>query len=318
MSRKQKQGHTENSPTDLLPAHITVVNPPSRFEKFKACLDTVATLVLFLTLVLSFWQFKVALRKEDEASTALRLARDAQQLSEKGLALIDTGKADLAAVAEKQRESAALAEVSFLTVRAENGDRAALERLHQLADTEHTNKEPFMISVADKNVRRILGIFSGETITDPWVSAEMRTPPLMGPSNVVRNLANPRYAGRAFAVSAIRELKLNDQIPRLIDQGVSDPDLHVVQVVCDVLNEMLSPVGLRQQLSVYDFVVTPEKTKTELMELWNANREQLLSVKPRYWQHIVTPDGRQFEQLVDPEVEPPPSPDAKTGAANEP
>lgn len=302
MKKQKRSGNSVGASEGSSPP-ITVVLPSSRFDKFKACLDSFATLVLFLTLTLSYWQFRVALRKEDEASTALRLAQDAQKISKEGLELVALGKRDLDQLSEQQKKSSVLAEIGYLTVRAENGERTALERLHQLAKTECTNNEPFMISVAEKNISRILGVFSGEKSTDPWVDMEVHAPATLDKGSTVANLKNPRYAGRAWAVHAIGTLRYNDQIPTLIEVGLADSDLHVIQIVCNTLNKMLSPVGLTQKLTVYDFVIVPSRTKERLSDFWNAHKDVLLAQKPKYWKTVKISGGPSIRQLTDPEAE---------------
>lgn len=298
---KRKNNQPGKSP--LPPTTINVITPVSRFDRFKACLDSLTTIILFLTLVLTFWQFKVAMKKEDEASTALRLAQEAQTISRNGLDIVESAKAQLEDLEKRHNQSAELTEIAYLTVRAENGDRAAFERLVQHSEEERTPDDPFIITVAEKNISRILKTFSGDTSTDPWIEREIGMPPLFGHGDVETNLDNPRFAGRAWAVHAVETLRLNNLIPHLIEIGFTDPDLHVVHIVCNTLNNMLTPVGLKRRLSVFDFVISPDRTREELQSFWESRKDALLAVKPKYWKKVDGDNSMGFMQLTDPEGE---------------
>ncbi len=243
------------------------------------------------------------MRKEDEASTALSLAQEAQTISRNGQELVESAKAQLEDLEIRHNQNTKLIEIAYLTVKAENGDRAAFERLVEHAEDERTTNDPFIITVADKNISRILKVFSGDTSSDPWIEQEIGLPPLFGPGEVESNLDNPRFAGRAWAVHAVETLRLNNMIPRLFEIGFTDPDLHVVHIVCNTLNNMLTPVGLNRRLSVYDFVISPDRTKEELQSLWESKKEALLAVKPKYWKKVDGDGGMSFMQLTDPEGE---------------
>lgn len=297
MSKRKTNPHG-SSPVP--PTTVNVISPVSRFDRFKACLDSSTTIILFLTLLLTYWQFKVAMRKEDEATTALQLAQDAQTISRNGLKLVESAKAQLEDLETRQNQSAALIEIAYLTVQAENGDRAAFERLVKHAEDERTTDDPFIITVAEKNISRILKAFSGDTSTDPWIEREIGLPPLFGPGEVEKNLDNPRFAGRAWAVHSVETLRLYNMIPRLIEIGFTDPDLHVVHIACNTLNNMLAPYGLNRRLSVYDFVISSDRTKEELQRLWESRKDALLAIKPKYWKKVDGDNGLGLMQLTDP------------------
>jgi hypothetical protein len=202
-----------------------------------------------------------------------------------------------------QTKQAVLTEAAYLTVRAENGDRAALERLHELAGKDMEGRGPFVFTAADKNIQRILAMYRSSSIGDPWVAMETNSPPAMEHSTAVASLSSPAHQGRAWAVMSVMRLRLNSQIPRLIEIGATEPDLHVVQLISQVLPQMLRPAGYNSDLDIYDFVMTPDKTKQELLSFWQSHSNVLLAVRSKYWQEIPNDPYAPMWVLTDPEAE---------------
>lgn len=260
-----------------------------------------------ILLVLSILQFWTASREKSKASSALDKAERAERLSDEAKKRISTHEELVKALRTELERTKNIAELSDLTFRAESGDRDALLKLKARSADDNW----MLTTLSEKNLNRIWARFSGMKISDPLVESRIHGLHMMTESNAVdRYLSSPQYETRAEAVDTVRFLRRNDLIPRVLEIGLSDPDLHVVQVVCNTLNTLLlepdakwqfqeQGTSVLQPLSIYDFVVVSNRTEQTLRRIWEARRGRLLAMKPKYWK----PEGGGKLVLIDPETE---------------
>lgn len=312
---RKAQVHTvpSNAIDSSRPISVTL-SPPTGLARWKPFFDLLSVLGLFLSILvlgistrLSWLQFCHARQQAQAAEQALLMAEHAQLLSQNAEQQISKYTNLVEKIKNELMQTKALTDLSYLTIRAETGDRAALSQLKTLS----VDGDGWVTTTAEKNLNRIFDRYEGMQISDPLVASRMQGFHMMGvgdSNSVERFLGSPQYETRAEAVDTVRFLRLNYLIPRLIDLGVAEQDLHVVQVICNGLNELLltpnsewelqeQGASVKQPLSVSDFVMSTEATRIRLLQIWEKRRERLLSVKPKYWQQA----GSGFN-LIDPET----------------
>ncbi len=286
---------------------ITVTMPPSRFDKVKIGLDSFATLAIFLTLCLSYWQFRVADRKEHEAAVALKIADKAQQETVEAERRIMQHERDITNLATRLQQSAQLAQIHDWTIRAEAGDRDAFVALQRYVRDTATNSPLFVISLAQKNVNRIYRLFSGDQIMDPDVAYEessMSWAFIMQDTNrIPAFLKSDDYRTRAMAVGTIGTMRLNSYIPQLADIAFQEPDLHVLQFIVKTIEKAFDPSVSRNKFTVGDFLFPYYEGRKKFDDQWAQFGPDILRRKPKYVvSEPLGPNGSR-NKIVDPEAE---------------
>ncbi len=261
--------------------------------------SNVGIVISAILLILSILQFYVASREKSKAEQAERMAGEAQKRIEAHEKLVIALRFEL----EKTKD---MAELGDLTLRAESGERQALVKLIKRSRDDNW----ILTTITEKNLNRVWARFKGMEISDPALADRINSSHFLmqNRESIERYLSSPQYETRAEAVDAVYFLKLNVLIPRIINVGISDSDLHVVQVACNTLNKLLLEPDAEwqlqetggsalQPLSIYDFVVAPEKTAKDLRAKWENRKDRLLAVQPKYWKSVG--DGKLT--LIDPE-----------------
>jgi len=322
-SKRKKKRLTEKPPEQAAEPDVGIaadrtrpltvqLSEPKGLARLKPVFDLLSVLGLFLSILvlgisthLSWLQFRYAQRQSCAADEALSKASRAQQLSEDAERQIATYTNLLVQLRDELARTKDMAELSDLTLRAESGDRQALITLNN----KSRDNNWILTTIAEKNLNRVLARFTGMEISDPGVAARINGLHFMENKDAVERFLNsPQYETRVDAVDTVRFLRVNALIPKVIDIALSDPDLHVVQVACNTLNKLLlepdaerqlqeTGGSVMQPLSIYDFVVVAERTKTELLAKWEQRKDRLLAVKPKYWKQA---EGNK-QVLVDPE-----------------
>ena len=292
----------ETPPSSPLP--ITVVMPKDRFALLRVVFETITVTALLVSLGISFIQLKSANRKEVDAAHALTLAKEALSVSQTAQDLIKVQQASLVELRELEETTSRRARIGYLTVKAENGDRNAFNELLSL--TKRTAYDIFDAKTPeDKNIQRILSLYQGKHINDPVVAMATNTLSVyFGADNVAGLLGGKSQESRSGGINAIHRLRVNAQIPRLIEMIATEPDLHVLQLLGVVLADMLRPVGYNEDLDIYALAVLTDSTTDHLNEYWKNNSNALLSVKPRYWKEVENPPYANKWVLTDPSAEP--------------
>ena len=297
-NRIQKQPTVSATPS----SPITVVLPKDRFTLIRIILETVTVFALLVSLLISYWSLKSAQHKEIDASRALTLANEALTASQSAQQLIESQKATLTELTELEKINSHRARIGFLTVSAENGDRNAFNELLEL--TSRTPRDIFDAKTPeDKNIQRILSLYRGSHIGDPFVAMTTNTPPFGDASRAAGGLGSASQESRSHAINAVRRLRVNASIPQLIDMVSTEPDMHVLQLLGIVIPEMLRPVGYDKELDMYDLAILTQSTVDDLRGYWNIHSNALLAIKPKYWKVVKNPPYANMSVLTDPHEE---------------
>lgn len=309
MTRKRsKNTANSNAFTRSDPTNITVVAPPDKYATLRILFETVTVIALLISLSISFMQMRAAMRKEADATEALRLAEAALEMSREAQTLIEQQQRSLADLRELEEVTRERTRIAYLTVRAENGDRAAFNELWALATNDRG--ELFAPHTPEyKNIQRIMTLYRGDHIGDPFIEMATTSPPVMGlhNQNPVGLLGSAHQESRAHGLNHIRRMRLNEHIPRLIEMIAPEKDLHILQLLGIVLSDLLASVGYDDKLDIYDLAVTTDLTIERLQEYWKNYSNELLNIKPRYWKQVENPPYAPMWVLTDPDAEQPAS-----------
>lgn len=200
-------------------------------------------------------------------------------------------------VEDRQDTLAAQVETSRLTIQAETGDRAALLKLMG----NKTGPRRVEAATADyppnvMNADRILYKFSKSEIED----ANARSPcsiSLGRPNCIPDDFTNASYIVRSWAAQEVGHMRRYDQIQRLVEIGLTDPDLRVVQAASITLKAMLGQTADVFEFNTRSFVSRPDYVRELFTVNWvGSNREHYDRIPPRVWAQL--PGGGW--QLTDP------------------
>ena len=239
-------------------------------------------------------------------TTAERAASMAIQTSN----IVKQAKADLSLLKDKQRELEGLTRISYLSIRAENGDRAALAELFALAPDATNSWVNFgPVSVAKKNLDRITHRFNTMSLDDSAFQHQLSSAISMGvePDSVAANLHHTNFLVRAQAAFNVSFLRVNKLIPVLYESARTEPDLHALSVMCYSLNQLLDRDSA--PFFVSQFVFYPNWASNTFSRLWLPAKDSLLAQSPKKWIHVVPTQGNPWNTiLIDPDTQ-----DAATG-----
>jgi hypothetical protein len=280
-----------------------------KVDKRKFMLDAVmsvstalATVGIFLGLVITIWQFLVAEKKEKEAATALNKAVEAYTIATNAsdnLVEILRRTKDLAAQQEELTQKTSLL---YLTKRAESGQRSALIELKGLASA------PGASQVIVQSLNRVLEGYEGDSLHDQGLNELLQSD---GPFGVVISrqddynfkhwLSIPYSDARAEAIRTIWVLRVNAYVPDLVDIALNDEHLWNVQLAVMAINSLLED-HRTERFSVREFVLSPDRAREEFKQVWDKEGPVLLKRKPKYWIDVNPKANPPRFVLVDPET----------------
>ena len=270
--------------------------PRSLFDKIKIIFDILATVAIYLTLLLSWSQFIAADRKERDASTALAIAQEAGQESEKARVMIEAHEKGLAKLRVSLEQSTAIAEIGDLTFRAENGEKDALLRLRQLGWHPRSNDAPATTRSAAISASRILAKFDSPTYASEGLQRLAASPcpePVFNFNRIETALTNGCFSDRVQAIGTVQALRLYRLVPRLFEIAVTDQDLNIVQLAANTVNEILDESrGGCTRHSVGNFITNPDMVRRDFETSWSRCSNAVLQVKERRWVSGKDAEGR--------------------------
>jgi len=275
----------------------------SRLTSWGQVLAPLATILTLLFAAFQAWQ---SYQKEQMALLTLNTAERATNMALQTGELAKQAKADLVVIKDKQRELDSLTQISYLSIRAENGERAALAELFSIVP-DKTNS-PFIlgpVSIARKNLDRITHKFDTMTLEDAAFGQQLSSITSMNlkPDSITADLHHTNFFKRAQAAFNVSFLRVNRLIPELYESAITEPDLHVLSVMCYSLNQLLD----RGNSTFYasQFVFYPEWPSNSFNRLWFPVKDSLLAQSPKRWINVAPTNGILWTttMLIDPDTQ---------------
>ncbi len=270
-------------------------------------LTPIATILM---LVFAAYQAWLTEKKEELAVLTLNTAERASALAIQSSNLTERAKAELQFLTLKQQELEGLTQISTLSIRAENGDRSALATLFALTpDTKPSFFNHGSVSLAKKNIDRIAHRFDTMTFDDPAFLEQISIRRSMGSTqdSIDEALHHTNFITRSQAALNVSYLRVNKLIPTLYERARTEPDLHVLNVMCYSLNQLLDPFN--KPFFPSQFVFYPEWASNEYARLWFPTKETLLAQSQKKWIPIEPREGSPWNtMLIDPDTQ-----DERTG-----
>ena len=302
--RQKKANATPASRID--PTTIQVVAPTDKYANIRILFETITVIALLMSLSISFMHMRSARQKELDAAEALSLANAALGTSRQAQILMKQQEQTLTDLQRHEESTRQRAGIAYLTVRAESGDRAAFNELWDMIsddlDVHFATQTPEW-----SNILRILSMYNDESIKDPLVDM-VATGPAAPPGffynqSPVESLDSISRESRAHGLNTIRRMRLYEYIPRLIEMIPEENDLHILQMLGMVLTDLLHSAGYNESIDFYELVISTDLTVERLHELWRTHSNDLLSIKPRYWERVGNPPNSVKWMLSDPDAE---------------
>lgn len=287
----------------IIPANPSRKNlKPSRLVMWAHFLTPAATI---LTLVFAVYQAWLTYQKDEMAAVTLTTAQKANAMAMQSSQLVEQAEVDLGLIHEKQKELESLTLVSSLSIRAENGDRAALLELIAMAPDATASRMEFgPVSIAKKNLDRITHKFNSISLDDPAFQGQISSfaSSLATPDTIASDLHHTNFIVRSQAAFNASFLRVNKLIPVIYETTKTEPDLHALSVMCYSLNQLLDPKNT--PFFVSQVVSSPEWASNTFDRLWLPAKDALLAQSPKKWITVEpTKDSMWNTILIDPDTQ---------------